>query len=289
MNRQGLFVGLATLDIIYQVERLPRPNEKIAALDCAIAAGGPATNAAVTFASRGHQATLAAVFGQHALSEVVRAELQTWNLRLCDLGPDYSQPLPLSSATAIASSGDRAVVSLNARNLQADPALLPPDLLDEIDVVLIDGHQLAASQAIASQARARQIPVVLDGGSWKMGLETLLPAVSYAICSADFFPPNCQQTEAVVAYLQAQGIENIAIAAGDRPIQYWQQDESGILPVPSVQAVDTLGAGDILHGAFCAEIGDREFVEALAAAAELASHSCQFLGTRAGLRAPAVG
>ncbi len=284
----GLFVGLVTLDIIYQVERLPRPNEKLAALDCAIAAGGPAGNAAVAFAALGGQATLAAVLGRHATSELVRADLREWNLRLCDLGPDYQRPLPLSSATAIASTGDRAVVSLNARDLQADPALLPPDLLDDVQIVLIDGHQLAASQAIASQARARNIPVVLDGGSWKPGLETILPVIDYAICSADFFPPGCATADDVVIDLSERGIANIAITAGDRPLQYWQAGESGILTVPSVTAVDTLGAGDIFHGAFCAQILEQPFLDALGAAAETASHSCQFLGTRAGLRSPAA-
>ena len=46
----GLFVGLTTLDFIYLSEGLPQSNEKIVALDTAISTGGPATNAAVTFA-----------------------------------------------------------------------------------------------------------------------------------------------------------------------------------------------------------------------------------------------
>ncbi len=284
MNCYGLFVGLTTLDVIYQAERLPRPNEKIAAQDCAIAAGGPATNAAVAFAALGGQATLASVLGRHATRELVQADLQAWNIRLCDLEPDYDQPLPLSSAITLLGTGERAVISLNARRLQGDPTLLSPSLLDEMQVVLVDGHQLVASQAIASQAQARQIPVVLDGGSWKLGLETLLPAVDYAICSADFFPPGCQTADDVMAYLRAKGVAQGAITAGEQPIQYWQQGESGILPVPQVEAVDTLGAGDIFHGAFCAYLDQHDLVDALAAAAALASHSCQFLGTRAGLR-----
>ncbi|NJO19494.1 MAG: sugar kinase, partial [Spirulinaceae cyanobacterium RM2_2_10] len=292
MNRRGLFVGLLGLDIIYQVERLPSANEKITALDCVIAAGGPAANAAVTFAALGGQATLAAVVGQHVTSELVRADLRDWQIRICDLEPDCRRPLPLSSALSTAGTGDRAVVSLNARRLQADATLLPLALLDEIQVVLIDGHQLAASQAIASQARARQIPVVLDGGSWKPGLDTILPAVDYAVCSADFFPPGCQTADAVVAYLSAQGVGQIAITAGDRPIQYWQQDEAGVIPVPTVKAVDTLGAGDIFHGAFCAYIGAQDFPEALSSAAAIAApllpvsrHTCWVASAAPGLMA----
>ncbi|NET50891.1 MAG: sugar kinase, partial [Merismopedia sp. SIO2A8] len=43
---------------------------------------------------------------------------------------------------------------------------------------------------------------------------------------------------------------------------------------------DTLGAGDIFHGAFCHYILQQNFTESLVAAAEIASNSCKFFGTR---------
>jgi len=46
----GLFCGLAVVDVIQLVEAPPAPDDKIVALDQIIAAGGPATNAAVAFA-----------------------------------------------------------------------------------------------------------------------------------------------------------------------------------------------------------------------------------------------
>ncbi len=52
------------------------------------------------------------------------------------------------------------------------------------------------------------------------------------------------------------------------------------IPVPQVDALDTLGAGDVLHGAFCyylAEGFDRR--EALRRAAIIASGSCCYFGT----------
>ncbi|MGC9503545.1 hypothetical protein [Baaleninema sp.] len=57
---QGLFVGLTTLDVIYLSERLPQPDEKLVASDYTIAAGGPATNAAVSFSSLGISSKVAA-------------------------------------------------------------------------------------------------------------------------------------------------------------------------------------------------------------------------------------
>ena len=54
----GLFVGLVTLDLVQRVDKAPGPNEKVVAFAADIAAGGPATNAAVTFAALGGRATL---------------------------------------------------------------------------------------------------------------------------------------------------------------------------------------------------------------------------------------
>jgi sugar/nucleoside kinase (ribokinase family) len=41
-----------------------------------------------------------------------------------------------------------------------------------------------------------------------------------------------------------------------------------------------MGAGDIFHGAFCHYILQESFPDAIASAAKIASHSCQFFGTR---------
>ncbi|MEM9949496.1 MAG: sugar kinase, partial [Cyanobacteria bacterium P01_D01_bin.36] len=62
---KGLFVGVTTLDCIYQAEHPPAANEKVAALKSLMVAGGPATNAAVAFAQLGreNQAVLSSVLG----------------------------------------------------------------------------------------------------------------------------------------------------------------------------------------------------------------------------------
>jgi len=55
-----------------------------------------------------------------------------------------------------------------------------------------------------------------------------------------------------------------------------------MIAVTKIRAVDTLGAGDIFHGAFCYYISQPgyEFREALSAAAHVATFSCRDPGTR---------
>jgi sugar/nucleoside kinase (ribokinase family) len=148
------------------------------------------------------------------------------------------------------------------------------------DIVLIDGHQMITGYVIAKLAKSKNIPVVIDGGSWKPGFEEILPFVDYAICSANFYPPGCSNYEEVMAYLSAVGIPHIAITQGEKPIQYLSQGVFGEIAVPQIDVVDTMGAGDVFHGAFCHYILRVNFLEALASASKTAAYSCQFFGTR---------
>jgi len=276
----GLFVGLVTLDLVYLVTSALSDNQKIVASDYTVAAGGPATNAAVTFSRLGNQANLLGVVGAHPITQLIQADLASYEVAIADLDPDRSEPPSISSIIVTQSTGERAVVSINALKSQVESDRLPQDLLSGIDVVLIDGHQMAVGQSVAKLAKAKGIPVAIDGGSWKPGFEYILPFVDYAICSANFSPPGCHDTVEVFAYLAAAGIPHIAITQGEKPIQYLVGGKSNTLDVPQIDAVDTLGAGDVLHGAFCHYILQKGFTDALAAAAKVAARSCQFFGTR---------
>lgn len=275
----GLFVGLATLDLLYRVDALPQENQKIVAKESAIAAGGPATNAAVTFAHLGNSAMLLAAVGTHAIANLIRADLQQHSVRLIDLVPDRTDS-PAVSSILVTAGGDRSVVSLNALHCQVEVEALQMHWLDGVDVVLVDGHQMAIGAAIAQAARARSIPVVVDAGSWKAGFEQVLSKADSAICSANFHPPNCHTSAEVFAYLTAQGISQMAITQGNQPILWRDRSQSGEIAVAPIDAIDTSGAGDIFHGAFCHFLLQHGFEQALAQAAIVASRSCQFFGTR---------
>lgn len=287
MSKQGLFVGLVTIDLVYLTESgPPGPNQKLVATDYTVSTGGPATNAAVTFSHLGSEAKLLGVVGSHPLRQWVQADLEVHEISLVDLDADRQQPPPISSIIVNQATAERAIISLNAAKAQAQPEQIPPQVwegLPDIDIVLIDGHQMAVGAAISQAAKAKGIPVAIDGGSWKPGFETVLPFVDYAICSQDFYPPGCETRQQVLAYLVEIGIPQIAITRQNQPIEYLKEGQPGQVKVPKVQPVDTAGAGDIFHGAFCHFILEATFEQALAKAAEVASYACEWFGTRSWL------
>jgi sugar/nucleoside kinase (ribokinase family) len=276
----GLFVGMTTLDFIYLASSILHPNQKLVAQDATTAAGGPATNAAVTFQYLENQSRLLSAIGQHPSTAMIRADLV--ELELWDLSPDRQESPPISSIIVTAATGDRAVISINATRFQAED--FPAAVLEGVDIVLIDGHQMRVGAAIARQAKTLGIPVVIDGGSWKSGFETVLPYVDYAICSANFLPPACVAVGEVFDFLEDFAIPYAAITQGDQPILYNDRGSLGQMAIVPIQAVDTLGAGDIFHGAFCHWILQVDFVTALGQAAAVAGRSCGYFGTRSWMR-----
>ncbi|MEL6157974.1 MAG: PfkB family carbohydrate kinase [Cyanobacteria bacterium J06623_5] len=286
-GKRGLFVGVTTLDCIYQAAHPPAANEKVTATKSLIVAGGPATNAAVAFAQlgRNNQATLMSVIGSHSLASLIREDLQGQGVTLADLAADRLSPPPVSSIVVSAESGDRAVISRSAEDLQIDAGRIAASQLSEeslsgVDVVLVDGHQMAVSAQIAQWAKAQNIPVVVDAGSWKPQFETVLPLAAVVVASANFYPPGCQRADEVLAYLASLGVQRCAITRGAASIIFQDGDTSGEIEVPKVRAVDTLGAGDIFHGAFCHFYLTHSFEEALLKASRTASFACQHWGTR---------
>ena len=51
MPMTALFAGLTTLDVLHRLDHVPDPGLKVTSTDFTMAAGGPATNAAVTYAA----------------------------------------------------------------------------------------------------------------------------------------------------------------------------------------------------------------------------------------------
>ena len=278
----AIFLGLTTVDIIYEVKRLPELNEKIVAIKHEMHGGGPATNAAITCAFLGGKATLVSAVGEHSLSPIVRNELDSLHVTHIDLSPEAHDPPPISSILVTAETGERAIISAHATRAKIPAEQFDVAVLNQCSLLLVDGHQMECALSAAKLAKTQGVPVVLDGGSWKQGTDELLGFVSYAICSADFHPPGIAGLREMIDYLLQKGSEAVAITRGADPILWATRSGQGEVRVPRVRATDTLGAGDIFHGAFCYYLmNSNSFQEALEQAAKVAAYSCGFFGTRA--------
>ncbi len=283
-----LLAGLCTVDVVQRVAELPGPGEKTQSLSVETAAGGPATNAAVAVAALGGEAVLATVLGAHPLADLARADLAACGVRMLDLLPDHPEPPAVSAVTVRDHDGERTVVSHNAAAAPhlADGvrALDFVRLADKVRAVLVDGHHPELALAVAKWARGKGIPVVLDAGSWKPVLDELLPLVDIAACSAQFHAPGKGLLE--------RGVPAVITTHGPDPVRWRTAEGSGEVPVPRVTARDTLGAGDVWHGALAYGTGRfgtarSDLPELIEFANEVAAERVRHAGPRSWLAAVA--
>ncbi|WP_067837359.1 PfkB family carbohydrate kinase [Nocardia lijiangensis] len=279
----ALFVGLATLDIAYAVDHYPGEDTKTQAQDQFLGAGGPAANAAVAYAIvSGQEPTLITALGRHQLADLVRNDLTSHRVTVVDATPDTVDRPPVSSIVVALEAQSRTVVGLDAARIHAPFATEFTQYVDQASVVLVDGHHPDLAIGVARYATRIGVPVVLDAGRWKPVHDQLLPLVDVAICSSAFAPPGFDgDSAALLDHLRAAGPKHAAVTRGPEPILYTADGRHGAIDVTPVTRADTLGAGDILHGAFCDDYGhSRDFVGALTRGSEIATLSCQSFGTR---------
>ena len=199
---KGIFVGLATIDVVYSVDEFPASDSKVVARSQDLYVGGPATNASILFAHLGGKAVLVTAVGRHALTHTLHEEFKQYSIELSDIHPEFAEA-PVVSSISIDKAGRRNVISANASRMAVPAVRADEAMLQGAGVLLVDGHFMPACQAWAKAARAHGMRTVLDGGSWKDGTEELLGSIDCAICSADFKPPGCSTPEQIIADIPA--------------------------------------------------------------------------------------
>jgi len=287
---KGAFVGLATVDVIHRVAHPVGVNEKVTALDQEIVAGGPAANAAVTFALLGGEAVFVTDLGTHPLARFAHDDLAHHGVQVRPARPDSDEVPAVSASRVIDETGERSVVSLNAtgRTVRPPRGGWFAQQTFQSQVLLLDGHH---PELALDAARTRHSgPMVVDAGSWKPVFEELLPMADIVICSADFRVPG-HPADGVVDALLGLGVPRVVITRGGDPIQWWsthriehgsrERPSSGQVRIPATQVVDTHGAGDVLHGAFAwylAALPGRPLPELLEGASRIATERCTHSG-----------
>jgi len=277
---RGLFIGLTTIDIQFFVDHYPKSNVKIKTRPPSVLVGGPATNAAVAFAKLNKGAFLASATGQNAFAGYISRDFEQNQINSFDL-INQQEVNPVIATVVTAGNGERNILTHNPAKIKA--SLSGKTLLDKTqpEIVLLDGFYPEISIDCAKEANAKNIPVVIDAGSWKIQYLEILKHTDIAICSADFYPPGCANSDEVFEYLQNRGVNKIAISKGDKCILFYDGTKRGEIIINKIKVEDTLGAGDFLHGAFCYYYCKyRQFSEALKLAAELATYTCRYKGTR---------
>ena len=261
-----LCIGMPVRDLTFRVEGLPARGFKVAASHFDEICGGNALNAAIGIVRLGGRATISGPMGDAAetSSRFIYDKLAEEGIDSRHLVHMPGLVTPISTIM-IDPSGERTIVTFR------DPALWKvrlPDadtLLAGCSAVLTESRCGEFVTDLCVEARRRGLPVVVDVDRAMSLREGLLTASSHLIFSSEAL----QETAGIAD--DAKALRKIAkltstFLAGTRGPQgtIWLDDDGKLQETPAfpVHTVDTLGAGDIFHGAFALAITERQSVPA---------------------------
>jgi sulfofructose kinase len=286
-------IGVATVDAIVSVERLPASDERVPAADGRLAGGGVAATAAVALARLGVPVAFVGRVADDTAGRWIRDDLAAAGVDVTGLRR-VTGTSPVSAVLVERASGSRALVPFAG---SAGPIELDDADLDRCRAAAWVHVDHVGSVVLEQLARTRiSTPVSLDGGVPVDGL-ALGGVALYAPTEAALLARYPDSTlDAGMQAALAEGPACVVVTRGAAGSVAIARDASGAVvrhaaaafEVPG-GAVSTLGAGDVFHGALLASLVDGDALDAaLTRANAVAALACRALDGRSAIPDRAV-
>jgi sulfofructose kinase len=249
--------------------------------------GGQVASAIVCCAKLGLRSRYIGVCGDDE-----RGRVQMESLREAGIDTTYVQIRPnceTQSAYILIdqSTGERTVLWKRPACLQLSPDAITEEMVTSGRLLHIDGHDTEAVGKAASIARAHGIPVTADVDTIYHGFDRVLPQIDYLITSSEFpsqWTGEADPFKALERMQEEYGMRVAAMTLGAHGALARYEGRFHYSPAYVVNCVDTTGAGDTFHGAFCYGVLEQMGLrETLDLANALAALNCTAAGARGGL------
>lgn len=277
-------VGLNATDTVLVVPQFPACGGKAPFSQEFYSVGGQVATAMVSCARLGLKTKYIGTVGDDE-----RGRIQLESLRASGINIDHVEQrrnCPNQSAYIVVdqATGERTVFWSRPECLTIQPEAITPDQITCARMLHIDGHDTPAVARAAAIARAHGIPVTVDVDTIYPGFENVLPSVDYLIASSEF-PSRWTGLEDPFAALQALqqrfGMKLAAMTLGATGALALSEGRFIYSPAFALECVDTTGAGDVFHGAFCYSLLQQmPLAQALEFSNAMAALNCTAMGAR---------
>jgi sugar/nucleoside kinase (ribokinase family) len=278
-----LCIGMPVRDLTFSVQAVPGRGQKFHADKFAQICGGNALNAAIGINRLGGKAFLTGPMGdpaetasQYIFDDLAKEGIDTSHLVRM---PGLVTPI---SGIMMDPSGERTIISFRDPELWKVKLPDPQVLLKDCDAILIESRCAPFATALCHTARGRGIPVVVDIDSTLSQSEGLLTASSHLIFSDEALQSTAGIADNLKALQKMASLTSsfLAVTRGPKGTLWLdEQHKPQETPAFPVHTVDTLGAGDIFHGAFALQFAGGESVpDALRFASAAAALKCTRYG-----------
>lgn len=277
-------VGLNATDTLILLPQFPAYGGKVPFQREVISPGGQVASAMVTCAVLGLRAKYIGTLGDDSRGRVQLDSLRGSGVNLDDVEVRPNCPNQSAYILIDQSTGERTVLWRRDDCLTIDPASLTPEKITCARLLHIDGHDTPAVARAAEIARQHQIPVTVDVDTIYPGFDRVLPNVDYLVASSEFpsrWTGEADSRRALELIQNEYGMRVAAMTLGAHGSL--ARVSGGFIYSPGflVNCVDTTGAGDVFHGAFCYSVIENMSIgDALEFSNAMAALNCTALGAR---------
>lgn len=276
--------GVAVIDFVFLLDDVPMPASKVRARDALAVGGGCAANAAVAIARLGGKAVLAARLGADAIGTMIRADLETEGVD-CSLVRHLDGKRSSFSSVIVDGNGERTIVNYRDETMDFGGEWLARSTPPQFDAGLADTRWPNGALVLMEACRRLGVPGIIDGEAPVREAETALQAASHIAFSVQGLE-DFHGGEDLDAGLRRAARETgawVCVTEGERGVRWLDDGTVRRVPAFAVEAVDTLGAGDVWHGAFALMLaGQAPAPEAIRYANAASAMKCTRFGGRAG-------
>lgn len=252
-------LGSINADHILNLAHFPRPGETVIGKQYQIAFGGKGANQAVAAGRAGADIAFIACIGADDIGERIRQQLQQDRINTAPVETVADESTGVAMIF-VNGEGENNIGIYSGANAALTPARVAQhqQVIADADALLMQLESpLESVLAAAKIARAQQTQVILNPAPATALSDELLALI-------DIITPNETEAEILTgiavksdedaaraaAALHAKGIATVLITLGRRGVWLSEQGNGVRIPGFSVQAIDTIAAGDTFNGAF---------------------------------------
>jgi ketohexokinase len=253
-KRRILGVGIATLDLINEVDRYPPEDAEVRAIAQRRTRGGNATNSLAVLAQLGHRCHWRGTLADDAASEDILEALAREGIDTSGARRLPNTTTPTSYITLSRANGSRTIVHYrDLPELDAEGFASVP--LEDFDWVHFEGRHPQETQQMLRHVRRERPAALLSVELEKPrpGIEALLDGPHLLLASRAYaLATGFEDPECFLRDLMARTTADLGVVGwGAQGATYLARSGSArhVPAYPPVRVMDTLGAGDCLNAA----------------------------------------
>jgi ketohexokinase len=278
---QILLVGVATLDIVYQLEQYPREDDEVRAKSLRVCRGGNASNTAVVLAQLGHRSCFCGVLADVPEVAVIEQDLIRHSV---DFSSCVRVPGRLPTSSIYLTGVGRTIVHYrDLPELSAEQFAMVD--LSQFEWIHFEGRNVPELLKMLQRVKVErpELPVSIELEKVREGMEAVHGLADLLICSRGY-AQSCGYThpQSFLDWLRNQAQQADLVVAWGEAGAYGLTRYGEIVHSPAFppeRVMDTLGAGDTFNAGLIGNLARGEgLTKALRAACQLAGKKCGVYG-----------